>query len=79
MFNQTCKASQLAFLVFTLLLCAATKAQAQDASEIRCRGGEDAFVIDKLDADTLSLNFNSGPHAAGADSKGLDRYERRAA
>ncbi len=46
--------------------------RAQEVSELRCRGGQDAFVIDKLDAQTLSLNFNSSSHPAGTESKGLD-------
>ena len=49
---------------------------AQELSELRCRGNDNAlvdiFVIDKLDADTLSLNFNASPRAAGPDSQGLD-------
>ncbi|MGZ8920205.1 MAG: hypothetical protein ACXW3L_04405 [Limisphaerales bacterium] len=49
---------------------------AQELSELRCRGAKDAlvdaYVIDKLDADTLSLNFNASSRASGPDSKGLD-------
>jgi hypothetical protein len=54
----------------------AWKRSTEDVSELRCRGGENAlvslFVIDKLDADTLSLNFNSSKKPAGADSSGLE-------
>jgi len=63
------------FILCVLLLWAANT-QAQSVSELRCRGGENAlvslFVIDKLDADTLSLNFNSSKKPAGADSSGLE-------
>jgi hypothetical protein len=63
-------------IIWGLLLLAAVSVEAQSVSELRCRGGEDAlvklFVIDKLDADTLSLNFNSSRKPAGADSSGLE-------
>jgi hypothetical protein len=59
-----------------LSLWAAANTQAQSASELRCRGGEEAlvklFVIDRLDANTLSLNFNSSRKPAGTDSSGLE-------
>jgi len=57
-------------------LAGSFSASAQEVSELRCRGNDnplvDIFVFDKLDADTLSLNFNSSKRAAGPDSKGLD-------
>jgi hypothetical protein len=57
-------------------LAGSFSASAQEVSELRCRGNDnplvDIFVIDKLDSDTLSLNFNSSPRAAGPDSKGLN-------
>jgi hypothetical protein len=50
-------------------------AQAQEPSELRCRGGDnplvDIYVIDRIDADTLSINFNASQRAAGSDNKGL--------
>lgn len=70
-----------AFLLGTITLCAFASMLAlarapQEPVELRCRGAKDAlvdaYVIDKLDADTLSLNFNVSSRAAGPDSKGLD-------
>jgi hypothetical protein len=67
------------FSLFTLcgvLLSLPVVARAQSVSELRCRGGEDPlvklFVIDRLDANTLSLNFNASQKPAGADSSGLE-------
>jgi hypothetical protein len=58
------------------ILAVSFPASAQEGTELRCRGGEDAlvklFVIDRLDANTLSLNFNASQKPAGADGSGLE-------
>jgi hypothetical protein len=58
------------------ILAVSSPASAQEGTELRCRGGEDAlvklFVIDRLDANTLSLNFNASQTPAGADGSGLE-------
>jgi hypothetical protein len=65
-----------AIMICGLVLITSLTTAAQSVTELRCRGGDDPlvklFVIDKLDAHTLSLNFNSSRQPAGAESSGLE-------
>ncbi len=58
--------------VLALLFAAVVSAQAQGTYELRCRGGAEAFTIDRLDENKLSLNFSASARPAGANERGLE-------